>query len=181
MESIGGIRRHVDSAFTRWRHHMSAVSKFLILCAFVTTTPLTALAGSANASAADKTTRTPYQAFLAPVCLGGNFCKFISDTVPDGASLEIRRVACQGFHVNTLPPSFSTTANLRTADNQFVQQIDFLAVTSTTLNGESAWAVSERTLMFIAAGDHLQITVNSGTGGIGSYGCTVSGYMTTGR
>jgi hypothetical protein len=160
---------------------MSAVLKFLILSAFVTATPLAATAGSANASAGDKTTRTPYQAFLAPVCLGGNFCKFIGDTVPDGASLEIRRVACQGFHVNTLPPSFSTTANLRTADNQFVQQIDFLEVTSTAANGGSAWAISERTLMFIDAGNHLQINVNSGTGGIDSYGCTISGYMTTGR
>ena len=159
---------------------MSAVLKSLILCAFVTATPVAAFAESANASAAGKTTRTPYQAFVAPVCLdGANFCKFISDTVPDGASLEIRRVACQGFHVNTLPPSFSTTAALRTADNQFVQQIDFLEVTSTPANGGSAWAMSERTLMFIDAGYHLQITVNSGTGGIGSYGCTLSGYITT--
>jgi len=161
---------------------MSALLKSLILCGFVAATPLAAFAGSANASAADKTTRTPYQAFLAPVCLdGANFCKFIGDTVPDGASLEIRRVACQGFHVNTLPPSFSTVASLRTADNQFVQQIDFLEVTSTPANGGSAWSISERTLMFIGAGNHLQIFVNSGTGGIGSYGCTISGYMTTGR
>ncbi|HZT78458.1 MAG TPA: hypothetical protein VFA27_17535 [Vicinamibacterales bacterium] len=155
--------------------------KLLILCAFVAGTPLAASAESANA-AANKTTRTPYQAFLAPVCLdGSNFCKFISDTVPDGASLEIQRVACQGYHVNTLAPTFSTIAGLRTADNTFVQQIDFLEVTSTPANGGSAWAISERTLMFIGGGYHLQISVNSGTTGIGSYGCTISGYLTTGR
>jgi hypothetical protein len=162
---------------------MSAAAKLksLILSVFVIAVPLAAFAGTGDAPAAVKTTITPYQAFLTPVCLGGNFCKFIADTVPDGASLEIQRVACQGFHVNTLPPSFSTIAALRTADNQFVQQIDFPRVTWTPASDGNTWAISEQTLMFINAGYHLQLTVNSGTGGIGSYGCTISGYMTTAR
>jgi hypothetical protein len=32
--------------------------------------------------------------------------------------------------------------------------------------------------MFIPAGHRLEITLNSGSTGVGSYGCTISGYMT---
>jgi hypothetical protein len=153
---------------------MSATFKAaLIVCALAIAVP---------AKGADKTTVTPYQAFLAPICLdGSNFCRFNSDAVPDGASLEIQRVACQGFFVNTALPSFTAFVNLRTPDNRFVQQIDFLEVKSAPANGGSAWAISEQTLMFVPAGEHVEIFVNSGPTGVGSYGCTISGYMTTGR
>ena len=45
-------------------------------------------------------------------------------------------------------------------------------------NGGSVWAISEQTLMFISAGHMLRISLNSGTTGVGSYGCTISGYLT---
>jgi hypothetical protein len=41
------------------------------------------------------------------------------------------------------------------------------------------WAISEQSLMFIPAGHRLRINLNSGTVGVGSYGCTLSGYLTT--
>src|SRR5512144_875781 len=56
-----------------------------------------AFAQSPQREAANATSRTPYQAYLTAQCLtGGNFCKFVSDTVPDGQLLEVQRVACQG-------------------------------------------------------------------------------------
>jgi hypothetical protein len=145
------------------------IAAAMIVCALATATPI---------AAADKTTSTPYQAYLFPNCLdGSNFCNFTSETVPDGARLDVQRVACQGWVISTLPPSFTAIAELRTGVNEYVDRIDFLEVKSTPANGGSAWAISERTLMFIPAGDRLRINVNSGPTGVGSYGCTISGYM----
>ena len=109
--------------------------------------------GEARAQKADaKATRTPYQAYLAADCLdGSNFCRFVSEEVPAAALLEIQRVACQGWHTSTMLPSFVVIAELRTADDTFVKRIDF---------------------------HKLRISLNSGTTGVGSYGCTISGYLT---
>jgi hypothetical protein len=41
------------------------------------------------------------------------------------------------------------------------------------------WAISEQTAMVIPAGHRLQVSLNSGTTGVGSYGCTIPGYLTT--
>ena len=69
-------------------------------------------------------------------------------------------------------------AELRTGADAFVSRIDFLKTTYAPANGGSVWAISEQTLMFIPAGQKLRISLNSGTTGVGSYGCTVSGYLT---
>jgi len=123
---------------------------------------------------------TPYQAYLAADCpAGSNFCRFVSGEVPALKRLEIDRVACQGWHVSTTLPSFVVIAELRTSDNTFVQRIDFLKTTYAPANGGSVWAIGEQTLMFVPAGHKLQISLNSGTTGVGSYGCTISGYLTT--
>jgi hypothetical protein len=129
---------------------------------------------------AKKATRTPYQAYLAADCLGSsNFCKFASVDVPNNATLEIHRVACQGWHTSTELPSFVVMAELRTAADAFVRRIDFLKTSYAPANGGSVWAISEQSLMFIPAGHRLRINLNSGTVGVGSYGCTISGYLTT--
>jgi hypothetical protein len=75
-------------------------------------------------------------------------------------------------------PSFVVIAELRTADDTFVKRIDFLETSYAPANGGSVWAISESTLMFIPAGHKLRISLNSGTVGVGSYGCTISGYLT---
>lgn len=139
------------------------------------------LLAPAGASAQSKSTasRTPYQAYLAADCLeGSNFCKFASEPVPARGLLEIQRVACQGWHGSTSLPSFVVIAELRTGADAFVSRIDFLKTTYAPANGGSVWAISEQTLMFIPAGQKLRISLNSGTTGVGSYGCTVSGYLT---
>ena len=133
----------------------------------------------ARTAAASATSRTPYQAYLADGCVdGSNFCRFEGENVPARGLLEIQRVACQGWHTNTLPPSFVVMAELRTSADVFVARIDFLKATATVVSWGTTWAISEPTLMFIPAGHRLEIILNSGTVGVGSYGCTVSGYMT---
>jgi hypothetical protein len=123
--------------------------------------------------------RTPYQAYLTADCLeGSNFCKFVSEEVPARGMLEIQRVACQGWHTSTALPSFVVIAGLRTSADAFVGRIDFLKTTYAPANGGSVWAISEQTLMFIPAAHKLRIDLNSGTTGVGSYGCTISGYLT---
>jgi hypothetical protein len=121
--------------------------------------------------------RAPYQAYLAADCpASSNFCKFASTDVPDGQLLEIHRVACQGWHVSASLPSFVVIAEKRTSADQFVERIDFLETTYSPANGGSVWAISEQTLMFMPAAHRLRISLNSGTTGVGSYGCTISGY-----
>lgn len=141
---------------------------------------ITFASGEARAQKADaKPTRAPYQAYLAADCLdGSNFCRFVSEEVPAPSLLEIQRVACQGWHTSTMLPSFVVIAELRTGDDTFVKRIDFLETSYAPANGGSVWTISEPTLMFIPAGHKLRISLNSGTTGVGSYGCTISGYMT---
>jgi hypothetical protein len=130
-------------------------------------------------AAASVTSRTPYQAYLAAGCIdGSNFCRFEGENVLARGLLEIQRVACQGWHTNALPPSFVVMAELRTSADVFVARIDFLKLTPTPVSWGTVWAISEQTLMFIPAGHRLEITLNSGSTGVGSYGCTISGYMT---
>ena len=138
------------------------------------------LFATADVSAQSKSaTRTPYQAYLAADCLeGSNFCKFVSEEVPARGVLEIQRVACQGWHTSTALPSFVVIVELRTEADAFVGRIDFLKTTYAPANGGSVWAISEQTLMFIPAAHKMRITLNSGTTGVGSYGCTLSGYLT---
>ena len=128
-----------------------------------------------------ETSRVPYQAYLAADCLsGGNFCKFISEVVPSRQRLEIHRLACQGWtNSNTTPPWFVAIANLTTDPGAFVQRIDFLETRDTPANGGSVWAISEQVLIFIPAAHKLRMDVNSGPTEIGSYGCTLSGYLVT--
>lgn len=122
--------------------------------------------------------RAPYQAYLAADCLpGSNFCKFVSLDVPDGQLLEIHRVACQGWHTSASLPTFVVMAEKRTSTDQFVERIDFLETTYSRADWGSVWAISEQALMFIPAAHRLRISLNSGTTGVGSYGCTISGYM----
>ena len=141
--------------------------------------------GDARAEAPQKpsdakgSSRTPYQAYLAADCLpGSNFCKFVSEEVAVLTQLEIHRVACQGWHISTMVPSFVVIAELRTSADGFVKRIDFLEARYAPANGGSVWAISEPTLMFIPAGHKLRIELNSATTGVGSYGCTISGYLT---
>jgi hypothetical protein len=125
----------------------------------------------------DPAAGTPYQAYLADGCVeGSNFCKFVSEIVPDGTRLEIQRVACQGWHVNAVAPTFVVINELRDSANAFLGRIDFLDTKATAATWGHTWSISEQTLMFIPAGNKLQITLNSGTTGVGSYGCTISGY-----
>jgi hypothetical protein len=136
--------------------------------------------GEALAQTAKTPSSTPYQAYLAANCpTGSNFCRFVSEDVPALKRLDIQRVACQGWHISSSLPSFVVIAELRTSDNTFIQRIDFLSTSYAPANGGSVWAISEQSLMFIPAGHRLQISLNSGTTGVGSYGCTISGYMTT--
>jgi len=172
---------NAQSTINRTSRH--SIVAALILCALAAASPSAASAAFAAApevAAASKTERTPYQAYLDANCPdGSNFCKFVSEVVPDGSSLEIRRVACQGWHINATAPSFIVIGELRTSANAFVNRIDFIETKYSPANGGSVWSISERTLMFIPAGYKLQISLNSGTTEVGSYGCTISGYMTT--
>jgi hypothetical protein len=132
--------------------------------------------------AATVTSRTPYQVYLAADCLAGsNFCKFASADVPAGQLLEIQRVACQGWHASTTPPNFVVMAELRTSADQFLQRIDFLKTTHTTVGTNTVWYISEQTQMFIPEAHRLRISLNSASTGVGSYGCTLSGYLTVAR
>jgi hypothetical protein len=161
---------NVDATCRR-RVAMTVIFGALMALLFVTV--------DASAQTRPSASRTPYQAYLAADCLeGSNFCRFASEEVPARGLLEIQRVACQGWHVSTALPSFVVMAELRTAADAFVRRIDFLKTTYEPANGGSVWAISEQTLMFIPAGHKLRISLNSGTTGVGSYGCTISGYLT---
>src|SRR5262252_5035561 len=130
--------------------------------------------GAASAQGHKQADETPYQAYLDADCpSGSNFCRFVSDEVPALSRLEILRVACQGWHISTSLPSFVVIAELRTGADVFLERIDFLKTTYEPANGGSVWAISEPTLMFIPAGHKLRISLNSGTTGVGSYGCTI--------
>ncbi len=132
------------------------------------------------AAAAPATTRALYQAYLAADCFAGsNFCKFVSENVPARGVLEIQRVACQGWHASADLPSFVVIAELRTGADAFVGRIDFFRTTYTTSSSGTVWTISEQTQMFIPASHKLRISLNSGSTGVGSYGCTISGYLTT--
>ena len=136
---------------------------------------------SSRAEAASvEVSRTPYQAFILGDCLtGGNFCKYETEIVSPRRRLELRRVACQGWHTNTVAPNFVTIGNLQTAAGVFVRRIDFLETHYTRVDTNSVWSISEPVLTFIPAGHRLQIALNSATVGVGSYGCSLSGYMVT--
>jgi hypothetical protein len=132
--------------------------------------------------AATATSRTPYQVYLAADCLAGsNFCKFVSADVPAGQLLEIERVACQGWHSSTTPPNFVVMAELRNSADQFLQRIDFLETTYVTVGTNTVWYISEQTRMFIPETHRLRIMLNSASTGVGSYGCTLSGYLGVAR
>jgi hypothetical protein len=151
---------------------------------FLTTATPFAAAGqsdeTARAANAAKSSRAPYQAYLAADCLtGSNFCKFVSEAVPERTQLEVQRVACQGWHVNAVPPSFVVMGELRTSADAFVGRIDFFEARPAAANWGTVWAISEQTLMFIPTGHKLRITLNSGSTGVGSYGCTISGFAMT--
>jgi hypothetical protein len=136
---------------------------------------------SARAEApATEVSRTPYQAYLAADCIAGsNFCKFSSEVVRLRRRLEIHRVACQGWHASDTPPNFVTIAELQTEAGAFVSRIEFLETTYTRVNTNSVWQISEQVLTFIPAGHRLVIRLNSASTGVGSYGCTISGYLVT--
>jgi hypothetical protein len=124
--------------------------------------------------------RAPYQAYLAADCLtGSNFCKFIAEVVPARRRLEIRRVACQGWHASETPPNFVVFSELHAGPGPitFVGRIDLLETSYTRVNTNSVWSISEETLTFIPAGHRMEIRLNSASTGVGSYGCTISGYM----
>ena len=160
------------------RHRIAAALMLGTLIATVFTTS-DALAQSSHREPGASTSRTPFQAYLAADCpTGSNFCKFVGEDVAAGGLLEINRVACQGWHTNTTLPSFVVYAELRTSSDVNAGRIDFLKTTYAPANGGSVWAISEQTLMFIPGGHRLRIWLNSGTGGVGSYGCTISGYLT---
>jgi hypothetical protein len=147
---------------------------------FATALVLGALALLLPSAATEAEAQAPYQAYLAANCAdGGNFCTFESEVVPASRRLDILRVACQGWHISSSLPSFIVIADLRTADNAIVRRIDFLKTTYAPANGGSTWAIGEETLMFVPAGHKVQINLNSGTTGVGSNGCTISGYLAT--
>jgi hypothetical protein len=171
---------NLPSNITTASHRRPGASMLLcVLAAMLFAASDASAQGAQRESAASVPARTPYQAFLLADCPGGgNFCKFVSEDVPAGGLLEIQRVACQGWHINEMPPAFTVIAELRTSANAFVKRIDFLNVTYTTANWGKVWAISEQTLMFIPAGHRLHVNLNSGSVGVGSYGCTISGYLT---
>lgn len=172
MSSIAYARAAVRSIS---RPRIGAV---LMLAALVAAPPGAAAQVLATPKPAMVMVRAPYQVYLAANCLtGSNFCKFTDTTVRAGHVLQIDRVACQGWHTSTSLPSFVVIAELRTAADQFVQRIDFLTTTYAPANGGSVWSISERTQMFIPEAHRLQISLNSGTVGVGSYGCTLSGTL----
>lgn len=123
--------------------------------------------------------RVAYQAYLKAECLqGGNFCRFNAENVPADRVLEIHRVACQGWVTTAQTPSFVAIVLQYDSADEYVARIDFLKTSATHLSWGTNWSISEQTLMFIPAGHRLQITLNSGVVGLGSYGCTISGYLT---
>lgn len=137
-----------------------------------------ATTSAASAQPTKSSGRTPYQAYLAADCLAGsNFCKFVSEAVPANRVLEIHRVACQGWHASDTPPNFVTFAELRTAADGFIGRIDFLKTEYTRVNTNSVWSISEQTLLFIPADHKFRISLNSASTGVGSYGCSLSGYL----
>ena len=104
-------------------------------------------------------------------------------TSANSSARTCRRGGCSRFSgsrakagVPAQTSSFVVIAELRTIANAFVGRIDFLKTGYAPANGGSVWAISEQTLMFIPGGHRLQVTLNSGTTGVGSYGCTISGY-----
>lgn len=122
--------------------------------------------------------RTPYQAYLAADCIdGSNFCKFTTETVPARRVLEIQRVACQGWHTSDTPPTFVVMAELRTGADAYIGRIDFLEARYSPASWGSVWSISEQVQMFIPAAHKVRINLNSGSIGVGSYGCTLSGYL----
>lgn len=132
------------------------------------------------AAAAPATTRALYQAYLAADCFpGSNFCKFVSEDVPARGVLEIQKVSCQGWHDNTQDPNFVVIGELRTGADAFVGRIHFFRTTYETGGTGLVWTIADQTLMFIPATHKLRISLNSATTGVGSYGCTISGYLTT--
>ena len=130
------------------------------------------------AAAAAGPTRTPYQAYLAADCLpGSNFCKFVSETVPARGVLEIQKVSCQGWH-GIEDPNFVVIGELRTSADAFIGRIHFFRTTYETGPSGTVWTIADPTLIFIPATNKFRLTLNSGTTGVGSYGCTISGYVT---
>jgi hypothetical protein len=124
--------------------------------------------------------RQPYQAYLAADCLAGsNFCKFIAETVMSRRRLEIHRLACQGWHSSNTPPNFVVMSELHTAAGTFVRRIDFPETRYTRVGTNTVWAISEQVLTVIPANHRLEIRLNSASTGVGSYGCTLSGYLLT--
>jgi hypothetical protein len=169
MEGLMSASSHVPLTASRRRVAMILIFSAVIALLFA----------AGDASAETKREPAPYQAYLAADCLeGSNFCRFTSEEVPAGGLLEIQRVACQGWHLSTSLPSFVVIAELRTGADAFVRRIDFLNTTYAPANGGSVWAISEHTVMFIPAAHKMRISLNSGTTGVGSYGCTISGYLT---
>jgi hypothetical protein len=137
------------------------------------------LPSSASAASAQvEVARIPYQAYLAANCLtGSNFCRFESEVVTNRRRLELHRIACQGWHASETPPNFVTIANLETAAGAFVRRMDFLDTRYTRVSTNSVWSISEQVLMVIPAAHRLEIALNSASTGVGSYGCTLSGYL----
>jgi hypothetical protein len=128
--------------------------------------------------AATEASRTPYQAYLPADCItGSNFCKFTSESVAPGRRLEIRRVACQGWHASDTPPNFVTIVQLQTAEGGYVSRIEFLETTYTRVGTNTVWSISETVATFIPANHRMRIDLNSASTGVGSYGCAISGDM----
>ena len=164
---------------TTSRHRLAAAVTFGAFVAMLFATGDARAQSAQREAAASATSRTPYQAYLAPDCLpGSNFCKFVSEDVPGRGLLEIQRIACQGWHVDAMPLAFSVIAELRTSADVSVGRIDFLKASQTQATLGTFWAISEQTVMFIPGGHRLRISLNSGHVGVSSYGCTISGYLT---
>jgi hypothetical protein len=133
-------------------------------------------------AAATEISRVPYQAYLAADCItGSNFCKFTSTAVPRHRRLELHRVACQGWHASDTPPNFVTIAELQTAAGAYVRRIDFLDAPYTRVGTNTVWTINQSVLIFIPSAHRLRISLNSASTGVGSYGCTLSGYLVTTR
>lgn len=130
------------------------------------------------AAAASAPTRTAYQAYLAADCVpGSNFCKFASENMPARSVLEIQKVSCQGWHDGT-DPNFVVIGELRTGADAFVGRIHFFRTTYETGSTGLVWTIADEALIFIPATHKFRINLNSGTTGVGSYGCTISGFLT---
>ena len=156
---------------------MSTLSKATVILGVAAIGALV-VSGEAYAQRKEAGARTPYHAYLAGNCLpGSNFCTIDSQVVPADAVLEIQRVACQGWHGSDTPPNFVTIGELRTADNAYIGRIDFLETRYTRVNTNSVWYISEQTMVRIPANHKYRISLNSASTGVGSYGCTLSGYL----